>query len=722
MAVKARDPLSKTISLLAIGLSLSLAGIMGIFASPRARSPRLNVLLVTIDTLRADRLGAYGSKRSLTPNLDEFAARSSTFTRAYAHTTTTLASHTNIFLGLTPPFHGVHDNLNFTVRQEFVTLAERLGGQGYATGAFIGGFPLVSYFGLNQGFSIYDDSFGPQATRTRSAAIQAGERPAAEVWASARRWLRGRSSPWFLWVHFYDPHEPYDPPEPYKTKFRQSPYDGEVAYVDAVFGDILRELRDQGQAETTMVVCVGDHGESLGEHNEATHGYGAYDATIWIPLMVHVPGLAPRVIGQNVSHIDLFPTVCDAAGIDQPGQLQGRSLLPLMRGQKLPDRPVYFESLSAYYSMGWAPLRGFIDQQIKFIDSPRPEVYDLQRDFMEMDDRAGESAIGPMKKKLDTIVRGLTSPESAKAERASDRATLEKMRSLGYVASLPGPRRTAFGPEDSVAALLPYHNRAVEALGLHRAGKTAEAIAVLREVLSARKNISAAYLNLATIYRDQNRMEDAIAVLRAGLEALPENYDLFFQHFTDLFESGQFDAVLRAFEAQAFPQVEYDPVIWNCIGMAQWKTGDTAQALASLQRALAIDGEFAITYHNLGTIHLDVFQTTRRPESRELAVSDFRKAISLDPTYGPAFYSLGVADLQTGDFGRAIESLDQALALDPGLDEAHFFLGSAHLRLGHKSLACEHLMRYRATRTFDRLPPAAKKGVEDLIAACKPGK
>lgn len=719
MTIRARDPIARSLALLALGLSMGPAAAA---PAPPARPPRPNVLIVTIDTLRADRLGAYGSKRGLTPNLDAFAARSAVFTRAFAQATTTLTSHAGILLGLTPPAHGVHDNLNFVVRPEFVTLAEHLAGHGYATGAFVGGFPLVSNFGLDQGFSTYDDAFGQAAPKDRPADVQSGERRAGEVWASAKKWLAGRPSPWFLWVHFYDPHEPYDAPEPYKSRFRKDPYDGEVAYTDAVFGDVLKEIGDRGLEGSTLVVCVADHGESLGEHNEISHGFAAYNPTLWVPCLIRGPGLAPRVVARNVSHVDLFPTICDFLGLEPPDRLQGRSLLPLMRGRDLADRPVYFESLAPYYNMGWAPLRGLIDGSTKFIDSPRPEVYDLGPDFGEAHDRAGDANVPALRKRLEAIVGSLASPESAKAERAADRATIEKLRSLGYVAGRLGPRRTDFGPEDSVAALLPFHNRAAEALALHKAGQTAEAVAVLREVLSVRRNISAAYLNLAAIYRDQGRPSDAVAVLQSGLEAMPENYDLYFQRLNDLFEAGEFEAVLRDFDPQAFPQAGFDPVIWNSVGLAQWKTGRTDEALASLARALAIDSGFALTYHNRGTIRLGLFQQIRRPDERGLAVADFRRAVAIDPGYAAAYYGLGVAYLQGEEPGPAVESLDRALALDPALDEAHFFLGSAHLRLGHKSVACEHLTKYRATRTFDRLTPAAKKAVEDLLAACKPGR
>ena len=709
-------------TLLALGLGAVLAAVPGGVPAAAGRTPKLNVLLVTIDTLRADRVGACGSERRLTPNLDGLAARSAVFTRAFAHATVTLPSHANILLGTTPSFHGVHDNLNFVVRPELTTLAEHLGGHGYATGAFVGGFPLVSYFGLDQGFSVYDDAFGRPEPGARGTGAGSGERPAGEVWASAREWLKGRTAPWFLWVHFYDPHDPYDPPEPFRTRFNSNLYDGEVAYADAVLGDALKDLKELGLEGTTLVVCVSDHGESLGEHGEATHGYLAYNATLWVPLVVHVPGIAPRVVARNVSHIDIFPTVCDALGIDRPKALQGASLLPLMRGRRTAERPVYFESLSAYYNMGWAPLRGLVDGTDKFIDSPRPELYDLDRDFGERNDLAGESDVASRRKRLESVVRGQTSAEGAGAERASDRETRERLRSLGYVAGLPGPKRTEFGPEDSVAALLPYHNRAAEALGLYQAGRVAEGIGALRDILAARKNVSEAYLNLAHIYREEKRPADAVAVLREGLEAMPENYAVHFQHLSYLYEFGRYDEVLKAFAAGGFPQVEFDPVVWNCVGLAHWKTGDVPQALASLEMSLAIEDDFAVTHQNMGTVHFAVFQQTRRPESLDLALAGFRKAAELDPAYGLAFHSLGVAYAEAGDLDRAIESLERALSLDPQLDEAHFFLGTVHLRLGRRAPAYEHLTRYKASPTFGRLSPAARKRLEELIAACRPGR
>jgi arylsulfatase A-like enzyme/Tfp pilus assembly protein PilF len=716
------DALKRVVALPILALLFVLSTFPGRGAAAPGAAGRPNLLLVTIDTLRADRVGALGSKRGLTPQMDRLAARSAVFARAFAHTPMTLPSHTNILLGSTPSFHGVHDNADFTVRGELLTLAEHLQARGYATGAFVGGFPLDSYFGLDQGFTVYDDAFRRPEKGVGEGNEDRGERPAAEVWAVAQKWLRTQKAPWFLWIHFYDPHDPYDPPEPYRTRFARDPYDGEVAYTDAVLGNVLDALEELGVDGTTVVVFTGDHGESLGEHGEETHGFLAYDATLWIPLFLRAPGFAPRVVGQNVSHIDIFPTVCDLLGVERPGGLQGTSLLPLMRGKKIPERPVYFEALSPYYTMGWAPLRGFIDGPRKFIDSPVPELYDIGQDPGEIRDLAGHADIAALRKRLETIVRGQSAEDSAKAERAADPAALEKLRSLGYVGGLPGPRKTTFTPEDSVASLLPFQNKADKALELYRQGKAAEAIGALRDILTVRKNISAAYVNLAMIYRKENRLDEAIAVLRIGAEAMPENYEIHFQDIVCFYESGRFDEALSAFETQSFAQSEFDPVIWNYVGLAQWKTGDVTRALASFDKSLSIDDGLALTYHNRGTVHFDVFRGTGRAGSYDRALADFRKAVEIDPAYSPAYLSLGVAYFQAGSFAQAIGSLEKALSLDPGLDEAHFFLGSAELKMGDKPSAYRHLLMFKATPSYQGLSPAAKKRVDDAIFECKPGR
>ncbi|MHB8056035.1 MAG: sulfatase, partial [Candidatus Aminicenantales bacterium] len=324
-------------SFLAILFSvLSLLG-PGLQGAPSASGPvRPNILLVTIDTLRADHLGCYGWKTAQTPAIDALAARGVLFTRAFAHNPSTLPSHTNILLGLTPNAHGVHENSNFIVRDEFLTLAEWLKTQGYATGAFIGAFPLDSRFGLGQGFDVYDDNYGSQDPMDLAFVERKGD----VVVGRAVEWLRHQSGPWFAWVHLFDPHQPYAPPEPFKSRYPGDPYDGEIAFADSALEKLFDFLKEQKLADKTAVVLTADHGESLGEHGESTHGYFAYNATLHVPLILAVPGLLPSRSGENVCHIDIFPTVCEIVGKKAPAGLQGRSLFPPAEGTKSADRPI----------------------------------------------------------------------------------------------------------------------------------------------------------------------------------------------------------------------------------------------------------------------------------------------------------------------------------------------------------------------------------------------
>ena len=684
---------------------------------PEGPKSQLNLLLITIDTLRADRVGVYDPESTLTPNIDRFASNAVVFRRAFAHTPTTLPSHANMLLGTTPSYHGVHDNVNFVVPAGLPTLAEQLKAAGYATGAFIGGFPLDSRFGLGRGFDVYDEDF---SQKVKDPGIEAGrERRARVVLDGALNWLKGRSSPWFLWIHCFDPHDPYSPPEPYRSRYAQNPYDGEVAYTDSVMGGLFRYLGEAGLLPQTLVVLTGDHGESLGEHGEKTHGFLAYNTTLWIPLIIRSPGEKPRLVQQNVSHVDIYPTVCDILGLKIPAVLQGASLTPLMRGKERADRPIFLESLSPAFNLGWAPVTGFIFKTEKFIESPIPEFYDLAKDFDERNNRASGMNLDDYRKQLAQIVGRQSAEGSDKARQTMDQATREKLMSLGYLAGRPGARKAVFSGEDDVKTLLPLQNRAMEALDLFKAGKARQGIDALKEIITAGKRVSVAYLNLATIYKSQGRWDDAISVLKMGLERLPDVYDLYVQYISCLYEAGRSDEVIKTFEATTVPQTASDPVIWNYVGLAYWNMGKADKARQCYEKSIAIDKKFAIPHNNLGNLLTFQFKATHDQTTYLKAVESFERAIALDPAYAAAYHGLGVAHFQAKNYEKAILNFKKALDLEIGLDEAHYFLAVAYLMRGEKGPAYESFMKYKNSPSYARLSETEKARLEDYIARCK---
>ena len=412
-----------------------LAVVGGGAASASAAGTDYNVLLVTLDTIRTDRLSCYGSKFVQTPRIDGLAANGALFERAFAHVPLTLPSHTNILLGVTPLAHGVNESNKSVVPGGFITLAEILKKSGYATAAFVSAFPLDSRFGLTRGFDVYDDAYP-----ARPGAGEAfSERPAGKTVAAALRWLSGRKGKWFCWVHLWDPHAPYAPPEPYASRFKADPYSGEVAYVDAELGRLLDEVAKGGGLGNTLVVLTGDHGEALGEHGETGHGYFAYNATIRVPLIIAGAGTKALRVKDTVSHVDIFPTVCEVLGLDRPPSLQGESLAPFLRGKTVKARPVYFESLEANLNRGWAPLRGIIAEGKKYIDSPIPELYDLEKDFAEETNMAPGTDLQAFRKMLEDKMKRDASPLRDEAVRRTDRETRERLRSLGYASSPVAP-------------------------------------------------------------------------------------------------------------------------------------------------------------------------------------------------------------------------------------------------------------------------------------------
>jgi len=697
-----------------IFLCLSLTS-SPLFPRKNRNDAELNFLLITIDTLRADRLSCYSTAHLKTPNIDSLAEKGVLFTETFAHTSTTLPSHTNILLGTIPLYHGVHDNSTFIVKEKFLTLAEHLKSYGYSTGAFVGAYPLDSRFGLTQGFDTYDDDYGSQ----RSQKLTYIERKAGKVLDNALNWLKIQKAPWFLWIHCFDPHNPYEPPEPFKTQYEKNLYNGEVAYVDFVMGKLFSYLRENDFFDKTLIIFTGDHGESLGQHGEITHGYFAYNSSIWVPMIISIPGMKPGKVYKQVSHIDIFPTVCDVLDIQKPSFLQGVSLIPAMKGKKLPKRPIYFESMYPFYSRGWAPLKGYIYGREKFIDSPIPELYDLDEDFDELKNLAGTKKLERYRKQLALIIKNQSLPEeNGKKTPKIDRESLRKLRSLGYISSPQISKKKSFGPEDDIKTLLPYHYRVMEAMDLYKKGKVDEGFVLLKEVITERKDVDIAYSNLATLYKEQGMLKEALGVLELGMEHLPESYEVFLTYVNYLINAGQYDDVIEILNKKSFRQMEYDPEIWNYLGVAYMSKGDFEKALEVYEMALSLDNEYSVVFSNLGTVYLSIFLKTKSPKDYQKSIHNFKKAIELDPDYATAYNGLGGAYLQAGNLDGAIYCLEKALELNPDFSNALYNLGLAYLDNDDKVRALDTFNRYKENY-YRLLSLSERKRLEALIQKCK---
>jgi arylsulfatase A-like enzyme/Flp pilus assembly protein TadD len=491
----------------------------GGFVPPRSGSAAgFNVLLITLDTTRADRLGSYGYARAETPSLDALARRGLRFEEAITVAALTLPAHSSLFTGLYPPRHGVRTN-GHTLAESHRTLAEILGEAGYQTAAFVSSFVLESRFNLDQGFETYDDRVAP----TYDATFGTGnERFAGATTAAALAWLRARdvSRPFFAWVHYFDPHHKYDPPAEFGLRFADRPYDGEIAYVDSEIGRLMDAVAAQGLADRTLIVVAGDHGESLGEHGERFHGRTVYESAIRVPLIIAAPPSAVARAGavgdRIVSLVDITPTMLTILGVKVPESLDG---LDVFGADLAGDRAVYAEAVAGYLDNGWAPLYALRTRHAKHVDAPRPEDYELASDPGEQRNlfRAGRTS--PLAARLVDFKRRWPSLDVTKAPTPGvDEETRSRLAALGYTS---GSNRSQAGNLPDPKDMLPVYDRMLEAEAMMRSGRGEEAIARLGEVVTSHPGSREALHRLGEAYALTNRLEDAERALRRCLALGP---------------------------------------------------------------------------------------------------------------------------------------------------------------------------------------------------------
>ena len=645
--------------------------------------PGLSVLLVSIDTLRADALGCYGRADAGTPWIDRLAAGGVRFETARAHNVVTLPSHSNLLTGRLPTSHGVRDNAGFRLPADVPTLATMLRDRGYRTGAFVSAFVLDSRFGLDRGFEAYDDRLGGAET---GGSLAVPERSGARTVNAARIWIDSMAGErWFAFVHLYEPHFPYAPPAPLRARFAASPYQGEVAAADAALEPLLRPILE-GKKGRVLVVLTSDHGESLGEHGEATHGLFAYEATLRVPLLVHAPGiLAPRVASGPARHVDVLPTVLGALGVPPPPGLEGRSLLPAAAGQaEPPAEESYFEALGASLDRGWAPLRGLVAGGAKYVDLPLPELYDLRDDPREERNLAAArpAEMERMRARL-AAARAKEAPPTARV--AEDRATIDALRALGYVAGGGAPEKEANGPDDDPKRLVALDAAAAEALRLHESGDDAGAAAAFRDLLRRRPDMPAVWLQLAAVERARGDLGAAVAAAREALRRRPLDATAASLLGAYLSESGRATEAVRLLEPFARGDAAF-PDAFTSLGMAQARTGLTEAALATFGRILERDPTNALALVNVGTVRL-------MAGDRDVARQAFEAALDFDDV-ARAHNALGVIAAEEGRWDEAIERWRRAAALDPRDYQALFNLGRTLRERGRPDEARPFLERY----------------------------
>jgi Flp pilus assembly protein TadD len=646
------------------------------------REPGLDVLLITIDTLRADALGCYGNAEAATPWIDRLAAAGVRFEHAHAQNVVTLPSHANILSGRYPVDHGVHDNSGFRFPQGTDSLASLLRSAGYATGAFVSAFPLDSRFGLDRGFDAYDDQLGDPEART---AFLMPERPGARTVERAMAWRQAHAGQrTFTWLHLYEPHFPYSPPEPYRSRYAKSPYHGEVAYADSLLAPLLEPLLAAGSAGRTLIVLTADHGEGLGEHGEKTHGIFAYESTLRVPLVLFAPRLFGGTHDRRPGAARRHPADAarragnDAArGARRPQPAAARRRADAGCGIELLRGPVVLRQPRL------GPLRGFARGRYKLIELPLPELYDLEADPHETRNLAASEP--RIFESLREPLAQLRAGERGTAARQESAETRERLRSLGY-ASAATAQRTRYTEADDPKRLIELDAEIQDVVTLYQAGRLDEALVRVRAVLEKRPEMPLALEHLGFLLREKGDLQGAIDSLRRALALAPEDPDpaaLLGAYLNEAGRGKEAAELLSVFAERDDPDLD----VLMARGAALVQFGRIDEALASFERALSIDGSNAVAKANVGIAYLTVRDYPR-------ARAALKASLALDPDVSLAHNALGVIAAETGHPDEAIEHWKRAVELNPKEWDTLFNLGKLLRQRGREAEARSYIEQF----------------------------
>jgi arylsulfatase A-like enzyme/tetratricopeptide (TPR) repeat protein len=677
----------------------------------RRTRPDTNLVLVTIDTLRADHVGSYGDASASTPVMDALARRGVRFESAHSSVPLTGPSHATILTGLYPPVHAVRENVTYLLDARHTTLAARLKARGYRTAAFVGAYPVAAAFGFGQGFDHFDDALHPNP-----GIGQGAERPGNEVADAATAWLSAPGSgPFFAWVHFYDPHAPYSPPPPYRESLADRPYDGEVAFADAQLGRVIDALRASGHEKDTLVMVVADHGEGLGDHGEGGHGLLLYESTLRVPMIMAGPGVpAGRVVANPVGTVDIVPTVLSLLGVEAARELPGHDLRPLFDGHGGPGKPLYAEALFGRLNCRWSSLRGWTDDEWKLIEGAEPELYHLPTDAGETHDRASEepTRVARMRDALHSALSSMAPQGDTARPSTVSVEQEERLRSLGYTAGggggtgsldqrgLPDPRalvgsferleqlQSVTGPAtvpalQEIGSILsqdpdnPFAHFVMAAVA-YRGGRLPLAEKAFARSLELDPDRPVIRQYYGALLRDMGRIDDSERELRIAVaQANADDFVTQVNLAETLIRSGKAEEAERIVNAILAKEPQHTKAR-GALGHILVARGRLQEAVPHLERAA--EGRDPEPLIELAQVYLALEQPTK-------ALDTAKRALDRSPGHPWAMSVAGHALVREGRREEGLALLRRALALGPRRAEVWLALAEAFDAAGERGTA-----------------------------------